>query len=199
MYWNKDIECMDRGQLRELQGLKLQATAKKVYENVPFYKKAFDEKGVRPEDIKTVDDVKLLPFTLKSDLRDNYPFGLFAVPQSEICRVHASSGTTGKPTVVGYTARDISKLGGPDGAHVYVRGRNEGFRDPGGLRLRPVHRRTGRALRRGTPGRDDGAHLRRQYQASDHADAGFRHDHPCVHPVVRAVSRGDAGGDGRGP
>jgi len=108
MFWNKELECMDREQLRELQGQKLRATVRKVYENVPFYRKAFDEKGIRPEDIRTVDDVRLLPFTLKSDLRDNYPFGLFAAPQSEIVRVHASSGTTGKPTVVGYTARDIS-------------------------------------------------------------------------------------------
>ena len=111
MYWNKEIECMDREQLRALQTKKLQATVKKVYENVPFYKKAFDEKGVKPEDIKSVDDVRLLPFTLKQDLRDNYPFGLFAVPQDEICRVHASSGTTGKPTVVGYTKRDIKNWG----------------------------------------------------------------------------------------
>ncbi len=111
MYWNKEIECMDRGQLRALQTKKLAATVKKVYENVPFYKKAFDEKGVKPEDIKSVDDVKLLPFTLKQDLRDNYPFGMFAVPQEEICRVHASSGTTGKPTVVGYTKRDIKNWG----------------------------------------------------------------------------------------
>jgi phenylacetate-CoA ligase len=108
MYWNKALECMDREQLRELQGEKLKTTARKVYENVPFYKKAFDERGIRPEDIRSVDDVRLLPFTLKSDLRDNYPFGLFAAPHSEIVRVHASSGTTGKPTVVGYTARDIS-------------------------------------------------------------------------------------------
>jgi phenylacetate-CoA ligase len=111
MYWNKEIECMDREQLRALQSKKLAATVKKVYENVPFYKKAFDEKGVKPEDIKSVDDVRLLPFTLKQDLRDNYPFGLFAVPQDEICRVHASSGTTGKPTVVGYTKRDIKNWG----------------------------------------------------------------------------------------
>ncbi len=108
MYWNKELECMNREQMRALQSRKLQATVKKVYENVPFYKKAFDEKGVRPEDIKSVEDLKRLPFTLKTDLRDNYPFGLFAAPQEEICRVHASSGTTGKPTVVGYTARDIS-------------------------------------------------------------------------------------------
>jgi len=107
MYWDKELECMDREQLFALQAKKLYATAKKVYDNVPFYKKAFDERGVRPEDIKSVGDIKLLPFTLKQDLRDNYPFGLFAVPKSEICRVHASSGTTGKPTVVGYTKRDI--------------------------------------------------------------------------------------------
>lgn len=107
MYWNKELECMDREQLLKLQAEKLKTTAKKVYENVPFYKKAFDEKGVRPEDIKSAEDIRLLPFTLKQDLRDNYPFGMFAAPMSEICRVHASSGTTGKPTVVGYTARDI--------------------------------------------------------------------------------------------
>ncbi len=108
MYLNKKLECMDREQLSLLQTKKLKATVKKVYENVPFYKKAFDKIGVHPADIKSVQDIRLLPFTLKQDLRDNYPFGMFAVPQSEICRVHASSGTTGKPTVVGYTARDIS-------------------------------------------------------------------------------------------
>lgn len=107
MYWNKEVECMDREQLSALQLEKLKKTVKKVYENVPFYKKAFDEKGIKPEDVKSHDDLRRLPFTLKSDLRDNYPFGLFAVPREEIVRVHASSGTTGKPTVVGYTKRDI--------------------------------------------------------------------------------------------
>ncbi|MDD5017961.1 MAG: phenylacetate--CoA ligase [Eubacteriales bacterium] len=107
MYWNKEIECMDREQLGLIQLEKLKATAKKVYENVPFYKKAFDDKGIRPEDIRRLDDLKHLPFTVKNDLRDNYPFGLFAAKQEDIVRVHASSGTTGKPTVVGYTKRDI--------------------------------------------------------------------------------------------
>ncbi|MGI5848554.1 MAG: phenylacetate--CoA ligase family protein [Christensenellales bacterium] len=107
MYWNQRIECMDREQLRALQTEKLKATVKKVYENVPFYKKAFDKKGISPQDIRTLDDLRHLPFTLKSDLRDNYPFGLFAAKQEDICRVHASSGTTGKPTVVGYTKHDI--------------------------------------------------------------------------------------------
>ena len=111
MYWNKDIECMDREQLSKLQTEKLKNTAKKVYENTPFYKKAFDEKGIKPDDIKSLDDLKHLPFTVKNDLRDNYPFGLFAAKQEDIVRVHASSGTTGKPTVVGYTARDIKNWG----------------------------------------------------------------------------------------
>ena len=111
MYWNKEIECVDRERLSDLQVQKLKTTAKKVYENVPFYKKAFDEKGIKPDDIKSLDDLKHLPFTVKTDLRDNYPFGLFAAKQEDIVRVHASSGTTGKPTVVGYTARDIKNWG----------------------------------------------------------------------------------------
>lgn len=106
--YDEKHEAMPREQLRALQAERLKATAERVYNNVPFYKKAFDEKGILPGDIKTVDDLKHLPFTVKQNLRDNYPFGLFAVPQSEVVRVHASSGTTGKPTVVGYTANDIN-------------------------------------------------------------------------------------------
>jgi phenylacetate-CoA ligase len=98
---------MDREQLYALQLSKLQETVKRVYARVPFYKKAFDEKGMKPEDIRALDDLKFLPFTTKQDLRDNYPFGLFAADMDDIVRVHASSGTTGKPTVVGYTKRDI--------------------------------------------------------------------------------------------
>lgn len=108
MMYDEKHEAMPREQLRALQAERLKATTERVYNNVPFYKKAFDEKGLLPGDIKTVDDLKHLPFTVKQDLRDSYPFGLFAVPQSEVVRVHASSGTTGKPTVVGYTANDIN-------------------------------------------------------------------------------------------
>ncbi len=103
-----EIETMPREKLRELQGERLRATVQRVYDNVPFYKKAFQEKGVEPGDIKGVDDLSKLPFTVKQDLRDNYPFDLFAVPKSELVRVHASSGTTGKPIVVGYTQNDIN-------------------------------------------------------------------------------------------
>ncbi|MDO8989676.1 MAG: phenylacetate--CoA ligase [Sideroxyarcus sp.] len=93
--------------MREIQSQRLVKMLGRVYENVPFYRAKLKEKGIEPGDIKGIDQLKDLPFTLKNDLRDNYPFGLFATPQSEVVRVHASSGTTGKPTVVGYTRNDI--------------------------------------------------------------------------------------------
>lgn len=107
MIWNDEFETLPREALEALQLKRLQATAERVYSTVPFYRKKFDEKGVRPSHIKSMKDLKLLPFTVKTDLRDNYPFGLFSVPMESVVRVHASSGTTGKPIVVGYTKRDI--------------------------------------------------------------------------------------------
>jgi len=105
--WNAEYECMDREKLFELQSERLRNTVKRVYENVPHYRQKMKEKGVEPGDIRTVEDLRKLPFTYKQDLRDTYPFGLFAVPMEQVVRVHASSGTTGKRTVVGYTAKDI--------------------------------------------------------------------------------------------
>lgn len=102
-----EIECASRDYLRALQSARLIKMVKNAYENVPFYKKKLDEAGVSPDDIHSIDDIAKLPFTVKTDLRDNYPFGLFAVDRSELVRIHASSGTTGKPTVVGYTKADI--------------------------------------------------------------------------------------------
>jgi phenylacetate-CoA ligase len=99
---------MDRDGIRQVQGERLRETVEKVYFNVPYYRSKMQEAGLGPESIQSIDDIVKLPFTTKTDLRDNYPFGLFAVPMSEIVRVHASSGTTGKPTVVGYTRNDIS-------------------------------------------------------------------------------------------
>lgn len=107
MIWNKEIECMPRGKMRALQTRRLVAMVDRVYHSTPFYRRRMDEMGVKPSDIKTPDDIVKLPFTYKQDLRDNYPFGLFAVPMREIVRIHGSSGTTGKPTTVGYTRRDI--------------------------------------------------------------------------------------------
>ncbi|NCB85082.1 MAG: phenylacetate--CoA ligase family protein [Bacteroidia bacterium] len=105
--WNKEIECITRQKMRELQSERLRELVQRVYNNVPFYQKKMDNAGLKPTDIKSIDDISKLPFTSKQDLRDNYPFGLFAVPMKDIVRVHASSGTTGKPTTVGYTRNDI--------------------------------------------------------------------------------------------
>jgi phenylacetate-CoA ligase len=107
MIWNDYIECMDRERLVKLQGERLSAMIERLYYNVPFYRSLFQEKGIEPGDIRSIDQLKNLPFTTKQDLRDNYPFGLFAIPRSEVVRLHASSGTTGKPTVVGYSRKDI--------------------------------------------------------------------------------------------
>jgi len=106
--WNRPFECMDRNGIRHVQSERLRETVERVYFNVPYYRDKMQKAGLGPENIKSINDIAKLPFTTKQDLRDNYPFGLFAVPMSEIVRVHASSGTTGKPTVVGYTRNDIS-------------------------------------------------------------------------------------------
>lgn len=108
MFWNKHYECMPREQLEELQLERLQKLLENVYYNVPFYRQKFQEIGLEPGDIKSLADLQKLPFTEKQDLRDTYPFGMFAVPMSQIIRVHASSGTTGKPSVVGYTRGDLN-------------------------------------------------------------------------------------------
>ncbi|MBO5166005.1 MAG: phenylacetate--CoA ligase [Lachnospiraceae bacterium] len=107
MIWNETKECMSRDEMRVLQSARLVKTVERVYHNVPFYRKKMQELGLEPGDIKGIEDLQKLPFTTKNDLRDTYPFGLFAAPQSEIVRVHASSGTTGKATVVGYTRKDL--------------------------------------------------------------------------------------------
>ncbi len=107
MYFNKEIECMKRSELKALQSERLCALVKYVYERVPFYKNKMDALKLKPSDIKSIDDIVKLPFTEKTDLRDNYPFGLFAVDKKDVVRVHASSGTTGKMTVVGYTRDDL--------------------------------------------------------------------------------------------
>ena len=105
--WNREIEFMAPDQLRALQSDRLREVVKLVYEKVPYYRQKLDDAGVKPQDIKSIDDITRLPFTTKEDLRETYPFGLFAVPMEEIVRIHASSGTTGKSTVVGYTNHDV--------------------------------------------------------------------------------------------
>ncbi len=107
MIYNEEFETLPREALEALQLKRLQQVASRLYHNVGFYKKSFDRAGVTPESLRTLEDLKRFPFTTKQDLRDNYPFGLFAAPMSNVVRLHASSGTTGASTVVGYTKRDI--------------------------------------------------------------------------------------------
>src|SRR5947208_14500551 len=103
----ESIETASRDELQALQLRRLQWTLRHAYDNVAHYRAAFDAAGVRPDDLRTLDDLARFPFTVKTDLRDHYPFGMFAVPRERVVRIHASSGTTGRPTVVGYTAKDI--------------------------------------------------------------------------------------------
>ncbi len=106
-YLDKEIECASREEMKKIQSERLVKMVENAYNNVPFYKQKFDEMGLKPSDIQSIDDIVKLPFTVKTDLRDNYPFGLFAVGKDKLARIHASSGTTGKPTVVGYTNGDL--------------------------------------------------------------------------------------------
>lgn len=107
MYYNEEFETLPRPALESLQLKRLKAMVERVYANVPFYRESFEKAGIRPDDLQSLDDLRKFPFTVKQDMRDSYPYGLFAAPMEEIVRIHASSGTTGKPTVVGYTQKDI--------------------------------------------------------------------------------------------
>ena len=107
MYFNKEIECMSRSEKEVLQSERLKTVVKRVYEHVPLYRAKMDAIKLKPSDIKSIKDIYKLPYTVKQDLRDSYPFGMFAAPKKDIIRLHASSATTGKLTVVGYTKNDI--------------------------------------------------------------------------------------------
>ncbi|MFW5995882.1 MAG: phenylacetate--CoA ligase family protein [Halanaerobiaceae bacterium] len=107
MIWNEERECLEREEMEQLQLERLQETVRRCYDRVPFYRERFDQAGLKPENIKYLKDIEKIPFTVKDDLRDNYPYELFARPLKDIVRLHASSGTTGKPVVVGYTEEDM--------------------------------------------------------------------------------------------
>jgi phenylacetate-CoA ligase len=111
MIWNEKMECMDLEDLKNIQSDRLKDVAEYVYRNNPVYKKKFDAAGIKPWEIKSIDDIRKLPFTVKEDLRDNYPFGLFSVEPKNLAEIHVSSGTTGNPTVVGYTREDLKLWG----------------------------------------------------------------------------------------
>ena len=179
------IETASVDELRALQLDRLRWSLRHAYDNVPYYRKMFDVAAVHPDDLKDLSDLAKFPFTTKASLRDNYPFGMFAVPREQVARVHASSGTTGRPTVVGYTAADIDTWATRHG-QVHPRGRwppraHRARR----LRVRPVHRRARRALRRGEARLHRRPGLRRHDRAAGHPDprlpAGRHHGHPVLH------------------
>ncbi|MEL6649353.1 MAG: AMP-binding protein [Bacteroidota bacterium] len=126
--YNPQIEKMPLAELRALQNARLTALVQRVYQDVPFYKKAFDEIGLHPKDIQSVEDLHKIPFTQKTDLRDHYPYGLFAKPMDQIRRIHASSGTTGKPTVVGYTQHDLEVFDEVIARSLYCAGARPGMK-----------------------------------------------------------------------
>ncbi len=150
--------------MRDLQLQRLKAIVQRAYDRVALFRQRMEERDLTPQDVRTLEDIVELPFTVKTDLRDTYPFGLFASPMKDIVRLHASSGTTGKPIVVAYTQEDIEVWTQRHDAQLRGLRIARGRRHPERLRLRPVHRRAGRALRRGGAGRDGHSHFRRQHQ-----------------------------------
>ncbi len=145
--FNKEYEAMQLSKLREVQLERLRWSVKHAYDNVPFYRQSFDAAGFKPEQIKSLDDLRRVPFLMKQNMRDAYPFGLFAVPMEKVVRIHSSSGTTGNATVVGLYQKRHRDMGGGDGANDRLRGRILEGRRPGRLRLRTLHRRARGALR----------------------------------------------------
>ena len=189
MFWDHESETLPRQTLEQLQLKRLQDTVKRLAERVPFYQKQFAKLGVQPGDIKSLADVRRLPFTTGADLRAIYPDGMLAVDREEPVRLHTSSGTTGKPKAIFFSRKDVDNA-----AELIARSPGHDGRHPQGRvpehdELRPVHRRPGHALRRregrlpGHPGRP--GHLR----AATDADAGLPH-HRGPHPAqLRAVFR----------
>ena len=185
-------------QLRELQLERMKQSVRHAYDNVAFYQQSFKEAGVdprRPPGPRGL--AERLPFVVKQDMRDAYPFGLFAVPQKDVARIHASSGTTGQATVVGHTASDLKNWGDCFARGIAHGGRRRELHHPGVLRLRPVHGRLGRARRRRGHGLlrsspPPRATRRRQVQMMK----DLRHGHPCLHALLRPAHRGHRHRDG---
>jgi phenylacetate-CoA ligase len=175
-------ETLPREELEALQLRRLKNVVERVYHLVPFYRRRLDEAGYKPGDLQTLADMEHLPFTTKQDLRDNYPFGMFAVPMEQVVRLHASSGTTGKPTPVGYTARDLETWAELMARVLAAGGVHRRRHRARGLRLWPLHRRPGLPLRRGAAGRRGHPGFRRPDPAPDHAHPGLRPQCHLLHP-----------------
>ena len=176
MFFQKDIETMNRRDLEALQLERLKHIVDYCYNNVPFYHERLRQAGVTGDKIKTLSDVQYIPCTTKDDIRDNYPFQMLAQPMKKIVRIHASSGTTGKPTVGVYTRRDIENWSDQVARVAVGGGATEGDTHPDRLWLRPVHRRLGPALRLGKAGSYGDSGLLGQYgQAADDVPGIWRY------------------------
>ena len=163
MYLHEELETLTRTEIEALQFERLLRTVRRCMKS-PFYQKRFAEAHLSPEDIRSLDDLRKIPFTTKQDLRDNYPFGLAAVPMSEVVRLHSSSGTTGTPTVILHTQKDLDEWANA----VLVHGRPEAGRCLSELvGVRHVYGRTGLPIRSRTPRHADGAGGCGQHQAAD--------------------------------
>ncbi len=182
-------ETIDRERLEELQLRRLGAMLARIRERVPFYRSRLDDAGFEPGDLTSLDDVAGLPFTEKTDFRDNYPYGLFAVPMSEVVEIHSSSGTTGKAgrrRVHESRSRDLGRARLPARRG---RRRPRRRRRPDRLRVRHVHRRLRPALRAAARRRGGAAHQCRQHRAPAPVHEGLRHDRAHRHAVLRALHR----------
>ena len=137
------IECMSRDEMADLQSRRLVDVVKRVYDNVPFYRRKMQQRGVEPGDIRSIEDIGKLPFTTKEDLRDNYPFGLLAIPKKDVVRVQGTSGTTGKLTIAPYSQKDVDVWGECVARGLTMAGTYGGRYHPCLLRVRTLYRRTG--------------------------------------------------------
>jgi phenylacetate-CoA ligase len=173
MVWEPEKECMQRDELRQLQLEQLQAVLARVYMHVPFYRKQFDACKVDPDDFCSLDDLRRLPFTSKTDLQENYPYGLFAVPLRDVVRIHASACMS---TVVGYTRNDIKTWSSSGGARALRRGREQRRRGADRLWLRSVDRRLRHSLWRRANRRLGHSHIHGQHRPPDQDHARFQ-DH----------------------
>ena len=204
MYWQEELETMSRENLEKLQLARLKKTVEAAAHS-PFYNKVFKEHSITADSIQSLDDLKKIPFTTKQDLRDNYPFGLVAIPLRECVRLHSSSGTTGNPTVVLHSKKDLDewanqvarcmymvglrdtdvRVGEPSGPlHVY--GRAQGYgRFPEHVGLRHVHRWIGLPIRSGAARRADRPGGGGKHQTADQIHHRFRYDLPAHHPKLR--------------
>ena len=180
MIWNETKECMSRDEMTNLQSARLRKLVDRVYHSVEYYRKKMQAVGLKPGDIRGIEDLERLPFTTKDDLRDTYPFGMFAVPNSQITRIHASSGTTGKSTVVGYTRKDIDVWSECVARCITMAGlgSNDIIQVAYGY------------------GGHRGPHVHRKHQEAGDHDGGFRGDRNHVYAVLPSSYCGNHRGDG---